>query len=68
MTHSADKWRNQSHAGLRTGNRLSEAKEKGKVTMNALVTLELARGLDAFPGRCDLDEHTFFLDSDRLVE
>ena len=36
--------------------------------MNAVVALELARGLNALPGRCDLDKHTLFLDSNRLVE
>jgi hypothetical protein len=68
MTHSADERRNESHASLRTRNGLGEAEEKGEVAVNVFVTLELARGLDTFPGRCDLDEHTFLPDSDGLVE
>ena len=50
MTHSTDKRRNQRHARLRACNGLGEAKEKGKVAVNAVVTLELARGLDTLPG------------------
>ena len=68
MTHSTDERRNQCHACLRACNGLCEAKEKGEVAVNALVALELARSLDTFPGRRDLDEHTFFLDSERLVK
>jgi hypothetical protein len=68
MTHSADERRNQSHASLRTCNGLPEAEEKGEVAVNAFVALELARSLDTFPGRRDLDEHTFPLDSDGLVK
>ena len=68
MTHSTDERRNQRHASLRACNGLGEAKEKGEVAVNALVALELARSLDTFPGRCDLDEHTFFLDSEGLVK
>jgi hypothetical protein len=47
---------------------LAEAKKKGKVTVNAFVALELARGLNTLPARCDLDKHTFFLDSNRVVK
>jgi hypothetical protein len=36
--------------------------------VNAFVTLELARGLNTLPARCDLDKHTFFLDSNRLIK
>ena len=36
--------------------------------MNAFVTLELAGSLNTFPGRRDLDEDTFPLDSDGLVK
>ena len=68
MTHSTDERRNQCHASLRACNGLGEAKEKGEVAVNALVALELARSLDTFPGRCNLDEHTFFLDSERVVK
>lgn len=55
MTHSADEWRDQSDASLRTSNSLGEAKEKGEIAVNAIVALELARSLDTFPGRCDLN-------------
>jgi hypothetical protein len=68
MTHPANEWRDQSHASLRTCDGLGKAKEEGEIAVNALVALELARSLDAFPGRCDLDEHTFSLDSEGLVE
>ena len=36
--------------------------------MDAVVTLELARGLDTLPGRGDLDEDALLLDADGLVE
>jgi len=68
MTHSTDERRNQRHASLRARNGLGEAKEEGEVAVNAVVALELARSLDTFPGRCNLDEHTFFLDSEGLVK
>jgi hypothetical protein len=47
---------------------LGKAKKKGKVAVNAVVALELARSLNTLPRRCDLDKHAFFLDSNRLVE
>jgi hypothetical protein len=68
MTHSSDKRRNQSHASLRTRNGLAEAEEKGEVAVNVFVTLELSGGLNTFPGRCDLDQHTFPLDSNGFVK
>ena len=36
--------------------------------MNAFVALELARGLNALPARCDLDKHTFFFDPNGLIK
>ena len=36
--------------------------------MNSVVALKFARSLDTFPGRCDLDEHAFFLNPEGLVE
>ena len=36
--------------------------------MDVVVALELTRGLDALPGRRDLDEHALLGDPDRLVE
>jgi hypothetical protein len=68
MTHSTDERGNQSHSSFCTGNSLAEAEEKGEVAVNALVSLKFAGSLDAFPGRCDFDEHTFFLDADRFVK
>jgi hypothetical protein len=68
MTNSANEWGDQCHASFSTGNSLSEAKEKSEIAVYALVTLELARGLDTLPSRCDLDEHTFTLNANRLVE
>ena len=68
MTHSTDERRNQCHASLRACDGLGEAKEEGEVAMNSVVALKFARSLYTFPGRCDLDEHTFFLDSEGLVK
>jgi hypothetical protein len=68
MTHSADERRNQSNASLRTCNGLGEAEEKGEIAVDAFVALQLARSLDTFPGRRNLDEHTLPLDSDGLVK
>ena len=36
--------------------------------MDAVVALELARGLDAVPGGGDLDEHALARDAEGLVE
>ena len=36
--------------------------------MDAVVALELARSLDALPGRSNLDEDALLLDADGLVE
>ena len=68
MTYSANEWGDQSDTRLRASNSLAEAKEKGEVAVNALVAFELAGSLDALPGRCDFNEHAFFLDSDRFVK
>jgi hypothetical protein len=67
-TYSANEWGDQSDASLRTGNGLAETKEKGEIAVNSLVALKLAGGLDAFPGRCDFNEHALFLDSDGIVK
>ena len=36
--------------------------------MDAFITLELARGLNTLPGRCNFDKHTFLFDSNRIVK
>jgi hypothetical protein len=68
ITYSTNEWRDQSHTSLSTSNSLAEAKEKGEIAVNALIAFKLAGGLDAFPGRCDFNEHAFFLDSDGFVK
>ena len=68
ITHAADERRNQGDTGLRTGNSLREAEEKGEVAVDAVVTLELARSLDTLPSRSDLDEDALLLDADGLVK
>lgn len=67
-TYTADEGRDERNARLSAGNSLAEAEEKGKVAVNAVVTLELARSLNALPGGGDLDQYTLALDADRLVE
>jgi hypothetical protein len=36
--------------------------------VDTIIALELARGLNTLPARCDFDKHTFFFDSNRLVK
>ena len=67
-THAADEGRNQGDAGLGAGNGLGKAEEEGEVAVNAVVALELARRLDALPGRRDLDEDALLLDTDGVVQ
>ena len=47
---------------------MGKAKKKGKVAVDSVIALELARGLNTLPGRCDLDKYALFLDSNRLVK
>ena len=68
ITYTADEGRDEGNTSLRTRNGLREAEEEGEVTVDAVVALELAGGLDTLPGRGDLDEDALLLDPDRLVE
>lgn len=65
---TADKGRDESDTRFRAGNGLTEAEEEGQVTVDAVVALELASGLDTLPGGGNLDENAVFLDADGLVE
>ena len=67
-THAADKGRDEGDAGLGAGDGLAEAEEEGEVAVDAVVALELARGLDALPGGRDFDEDALLLDAERPVE
>ena len=67
-TYTADEGRDEGNTSLRTRNGLREAEEEGEVTVDAVVALELAGGLDTLPGRGDLDEDALLLDTDGLVE
>lgn len=67
-THdTADEGRDEGDASLGAGDGLAEAEEEGEVAVDALL-LEVAGGLDALPGRGDLDENAVLVDADRLVE
>ena len=67
-TYTADEGRDEGDTSLGARNSLREAEEEGEVAVDAVVALELARSLDALPGRGDLDQDTLTLDTDRLVE
>ena len=67
-TYTADEGRDEGNTSLRTRNGLREAEEEGEVTVDAVVALELAGGLDTLPGRGDLDQDAVFADALLLVE
>ena len=68
MDYTSDKRRDQSNTSFSTCHGLSERKKQGEVTMNIIITLKLASRLDTFPRRCNLDQNTVLVDTDRLVE
>ena len=55
--------RDESDAGLGARDGLAEAEEQGEVAVDLVLRLELARGLDALPGRGYLDEDPVFGDA-----
>ena len=54
------------HTGFGARDGLTEAEEQCKVTMDAVF--KLARSLNAFPRRGDLDQNPLLFDANRLVE
>lgn len=56
------------HTGFGARDGLTEAEEQCKVTMDALIVFKLARSLNAFPRRGDLDQNPLLFDANRLVE
>lgn len=65
---TADEGRDEGDTSLGTGDGLVEAEEEGEVTVDVVLRLELAGGLDTLPGGGDLDEDALALDTERLVE
>lgn len=68
VQNAADKGRNQSGLGLGSSNGLNEREEQGKVDVNAVLSFELAGGLDTLVSGGNLDEDTVLADSLLLVE
>ncbi len=67
-TYAANEGRDESDTRLGSSNSLSEAEEKGEVGVDAVIALELARGLNTLPSRRDLDKDALLLHANRLVE
>jgi len=65
---TTDEGGNEGDASLGASDGLAETEEEGQVAVDAVVALELAGGLDTFPGGGDLDENAVLGDTDGLVE
>lgn len=63
-TYTADEGRDEGDARLSARDGLPEAEEEREVAVDAVLLLELARGLDAPPGRGDLDEDALARDAE----
>ena len=63
-----DKGRDEKGTRLGGGDGLHEREHERQVAVDAVLGLQDVRGLDAFPGRGDLDEDAFFADADGFVE
>lgn len=60
IKNPADEGRDQRNTSFSTCNGLAETEEEGEVAVDLVVALEFAGGLDAFPGRRDLDKDALF--------
>ena len=49
-THAANERRDEGNACLSASDGLAEAEQKRQVAVNAIITFELARGLNTLPG------------------
>lgn len=65
---AADEGGDEESTGLGGGDGLGLGEHEGKVAVDAVVTLEDLGGLDALPGRGDLDQDTLLRDTLLLVE
>lgn len=65
---TADEGGDEEDAGLGGSDGLYFGEEEGEVAVDAVLLLEDARGLDSFPGRCDLDQDAGLVDADGLVK
>ena len=68
ITYTANERRDESNASLGARHGLCEAEKEGQVAVDAVIALELARSLDALPGRSNLDEDALLLDTNGVVE
>lgn len=66
--YATNKGRNEGDTCLSASNGLTETEEKREIAVNAVVPFEFTRCLDTLPRRCDLDEDTLLLDTDRFVQ
>ena len=65
---AADKRRDEEDARLGGSDGLHLREEQRQVAVDAVLRLQHVRGLDAFVGRRDLDEHAVFGNADFFVE
>lgn len=65
---AADERRNEEGSRLGARDRLHQRKHQRQVAVDAMLRLQDVCGLDAFPGRGDLDEDAVFVDADGFVE
>ena len=68
IQNTANEGGDKGHAGFGACDGLGETEEEGKVAVDAVVALEFAGGLDAFPGGGDFDEDAVFGDAKGGVE
>jgi hypothetical protein len=67
-TYTADERRDESDTCLSASDSLTEAEQKGEIAVDAIISLKFTSSLDTLPCRCDFDENTLLLDTNRLIE
>ena len=68
VQNAADEGGDEEGAGFGGGDGLDEREHEGQVAVDAVLALQLVGGLDAFPGRRELDQDAGFVDAFLFVE
>lgn len=68
VKNTADERRYQGDTSFSTSYSLTKSEQQSEVAVNFLIALELARSLNTLPRRCDLNQNTFLVDAEGLVQ
>ena len=67
-THPSNEWTDQRNTGLSACDCLTETKQQCQIAMNPVIPFQFPGSLDTLPSGRNLDQNTFFRDSDRFVQ